>query len=57
MTERDQRAGQAFEEAQDPDDDTHAYEPPRLVVMGSVKELTRGISAGQQDTGTVSEVA
>jgi hypothetical protein len=55
LTERDQRAGQSFDEALGRDDDTHGYEAPRLVVMGSMEELTRGASAGDTDTGSISE--
>jgi hypothetical protein len=55
MTEQERRAGQASNEASDRQDEAHGYEPPRLVVMGSLEELTRGTAGGATDPNGFSE--
>jgi hypothetical protein len=46
MTGQERRAAQASNDAPARHDDAHGYEPPRLVVMGSLKELTHGTAGG-----------
>jgi hypothetical protein len=42
MTDQERRAGEGSHEAPDRHDDASPFDPPRLVVMGSMEELTRG---------------
>jgi hypothetical protein len=38
-------------------EDLEAYEPPRIVALGSFVELTSGSGGGSGDTGQVSAIA
>jgi hypothetical protein len=55
MRDTARHAGHAFDEDSDRHGDASRYEPPRLVVMGSLEELTRGNATAATDGGAFSE--